>query len=78
MNEKEKAKKIYEEMLYHIEYDFEHDNRHSHGVAKVCSFIAVKEILNVLSSDDIYIQGETNIGDEIDYWQRVLSEVQSL
>jgi hypothetical protein len=78
MNEKEKAKKIYNEMLYHIEYDFGSDNRHSHVVAKACAFNAVKEVLNVLNSDDIYIQGENNILEEIDYWQRVLSEVQSL
>jgi hypothetical protein len=78
MDEKEKAKSIYNDMLYHIEYDFGNDNRHSHGVAKACAFNAIKEILNVLSSDSIYIQGETNIGEEIDYWQRVLSEVQSL
>lgn len=69
MTPKEKAEKIYSEMLYHIEWDFGSDNKHSKGVAKACTCNAIKEAINALNS-------ESNIDDEIQFLQDALKEVQ--
>jgi hypothetical protein len=46
--------------------------------AKKCALIAVDEIIKVLGHDDLYIQGETNIDDFINYWQEVKQEIENI
>ncbi len=46
--------------------------------SKQCALIAVDEILFALNDDDLYIQGETNIDDIINYYQQVKTEINKL
>jgi len=46
--------------------------------AKQCALIAVDEILYALNDDDLYIQGETNIHDSIEYYNEVKQEINNL
>lgn len=46
--------------------------------AKKVAKIAVNEILYALNDDDLYIQGETNIDNIIEFYQEVKSEIEKL
>lgn len=43
--------------------------------AKQCALIAVEEILKVLNDEDLYIQGENNINDFIEFYKEVRQEI---
>lgn len=47
-------------------------------LAKESAFIAADEVIDTLKDEDLYIQGETNINEFIDYWQEVQQEIQNL
>jgi hypothetical protein len=70
MTPKEQANKIYSDMLYHIEWDFGSDNRHSKGLAKSCSYNAIQLVINELVV--------TDFANRFDYWQSVLTELNKI
>ena len=83
MTPKEKATKIYSDMLQHIEWDFGNDNRHSKGVAKSCAYNAIAEILSSRPSLPIEaFGGAINLGECVNlsfkYWQEVLDELKKI
>lgn len=73
MTPKEKAKELYSkyEFVYIQNYTSSHE-------VKECALIAVDEIINNLKDDDFYIEGETNINEIIDYWEKVKQEIENL
>jgi hypothetical protein len=80
---KEKAKELYDK--YFLLHESSTDENGvwivsalNKGLAKKCALIAVDEILYALNDDDLYIQGETNIHDSIEYYNEVKQEINNL
>ena len=69
MTPKEKAEELFNDFYWDLENDYK---------ANRCALIAVNKIISCLEDDDLYIQGETNINEIIDYWQQVKQEIELL
>ena len=67
MTPKEKAKEIWDKMIYHIMYNCQPTL--SEMIAKECALIAVDEIIDVLSKD---------INPLVNYWFEVKQEIEKL
>ena len=83
MRAKEKAKELVLKMYDNVQDAtagmFEKDVPYVDArfkAAKGAALIAVDAILYALNDDDLYIQGETNIEDSIDYYKQVKTEIE--
>ena len=72
MNPQEKGKMIFDEMLYHIEYNCQPSIKEM--VAKQCSLVAVGIILNDVGAKDWSDDNSTGTN----YWQDVWSFLNAL
>ena len=79
MTPKEKAKELVDNMFSMTPVRNSQElNRLDRNTAKLCAFIAADEVIDTLKDEDLYIQGETNINEFIDYWIEVQREIKNL
>ncbi len=71
MTPKEKAEELVNKFNYGNKHFLMPD-------AKQCALISVDEIINCLDDDDLYIQGESNIDDFVNYYEEVKQEIEKL
>lgn len=78
MTPKEKAEELVQSM-YNVDV-FEDYNtpRMQYTYAIRCALIAVDEIIKAIKDENLYIQGETNISEIIDYWKEVKTEIEKI
>jgi hypothetical protein len=70
MTAEEQAKKIYNDILYHLEWDLGADNIHNKGLAKSCAYIAATQVINELTVVDF--------NNRFDFWQDVIKEIKNI
>jgi hypothetical protein len=70
MTPKEQAEKIYNDIIYHLEWDLGTDNRHNKGIAKACSYISITQVINELVV--------TDFNNRFDFWQDVKKELEKI
>lgn len=79
MTAEEKAMELHEKFLLLVDCG---DNRYTTTIqeknAKECAIIAVDEIINCLDDNDLYVSGETNTNEIIDYWQDVKNHLNKM
>ena len=79
MTAEEKAMELHEKFLLLVDCG---DNRYTTTIqeknAKECAIIAVDEIINYLDDNDLYVSGETNTNEIIDYWQDVKNHLNKM
>ncbi len=79
MTPKEKAKELiyfYTKELLSAKYSI--NGFVIEQLAKQCALIAVDVVLAQLVDDGLYIGGETNINEYIEYWEEVKKEIEKL